>query len=225
MRNRLTLYISVALSTLVVSTYALALEPATNHYRNQIIHFYNLNSIKNLSLLPIKGYQQTEDYTCGPAAIMALMHYYGMLKDSQMNKATELKIAKEMGTNPQIGTTPQQMVTWLKSHGFKVTQGENGTIEMLQNNLKLGIPTLVEWIDWGGHWVNVAGYHAKGKNYHEDKDTIFFADPSAHFANTKSIYGLTTINPDRFNAMWFDAQLFNPGHIVKGIYIIAVPAK
>lgn len=215
---------------LIFSTTNIAMEttagtPANDHYRQKIARFFGFNSTKNFTLLNVRGYQQTEDYTCGPSAIMSLMNYYGMLKDSQMNKEEELKIAKEMGTNQDVGTSPQQMVTWLENHGFQVKLGDNGTVTQLQENLKKGIPTLVEWIDWGGHWEVVTGYNAVGETANEDKDTILFANPSAHFenANTKYINGITAFNPDRFASMWFDAQYFNPGHLVKGIYIIAVP--
>ncbi len=198
---------------------------ALDKHRNEVAHFYGLKSVKNFILLPIKGYQQTEDYTCGPASVMSLMNYYGMLSSKQMNKTTELKIAKEMGTTKEVGTSPQQIINWLEHHGFEVKSGENGTVSMLQDNLKKGIPTIVEWIDWGGHWEVVTGYNAVGKTSDEDKDTIFFANPSAHFenANIKFINGITIFNPDRFASMWFDAQYFNPGHLVKGIYIVAVP--
>ena len=197
----------------------------SNQYSSHIAHFYGLKSDKNLTILNVKGYQQTEDYTCGPASIMSLMYYYGMLKDKEMNHETEVRIAKEMGTSEDSGTTPMRMATWLKQHGFDVQSGENGTLDMLQANLKKGIPTIVEWVDWGGHWVVTTGYDVGGKKPSDDKDTIFFADPSAHFDNVKYINGVTTFNPDRFASMWFDAQYFNPGHLVKGIYIVAVPKK
>lgn len=217
----------LTVALLLFSLSAFALHENPDSYRNKIAHFYGLKSAKNLTLLKVKGFQQTEDYTCGPAAAMSLMSYYGMLKDSEINKATELKIAKEMGTTTKTGTSPQQMVTWLAHHGFEVTSGENGTIAMLQENLKKGVPTIVEWIDWGGHWVVVTGYDARGKTPQEDKDTIFFADPSARYqnANIKFINGITIFNPDRFDSMWFDAQYFNPGHVVRGIYIVAVPRE
>ncbi|MDR3491832.1 MAG: C39 family peptidase [Gammaproteobacteria bacterium] len=194
-------------------------------YRSQVAHFYGIKHTKNLTLLKIKGYQQTEDYTCAPAAVMSLMHYYGKLTDNEMNKITELKIAHEMHTSKETGTTAKQIVNWLKTHGFDVVSGEHGTIDMLKNNLQKGIPTLVEWIDWGGHWELVTGYDAEGKTYDDDKDTLFFTDPSAHFDNVKYMNGITMINPDRFADMWFDMQHFNSGRIERGVYIVAVPKK
>ena len=49
----------------------------------------------------------------------------------------------------------------LNQHNFKVTWGENGSLDMLRGNLARGVPTLVEWIDWGGHWVIVVGYDTR----------------------------------------------------------------
>lgn len=173
----------------------------------------------------MQAYQQTEDYTCGPAAVMSLMRYYGLLEDKQLTKKTELNIAKEMGTTKELGSSPQQMANWLKNNGFNVKTGLNGTLTLLQKNLSKHIPTLVEWIDWGGHWVIVTGYQAARKKSKQAQGLIFFADPSARYNNENTPHGITTFNPDRFVSMWFDAQFFNPGHLVKGVYIVAVPKK
>ncbi|MDR3477671.1 MAG: peptidase C39 family protein [Gammaproteobacteria bacterium] len=194
------------------------------HYKQFIASFYHLQP-KNLDLLAVNGYQQTTEYTCGPAAVMSLLHYYGLLSDTDMNHKTELKIATEMGTSDKTGTSPQQIVKWLKEHGFTVTAGENGSLTMLRDNLKKGIPTLVEWMDWGGHWVVVTGYETRGKTPSDDLDTILLADPAAITTHEKTTHGIISFNPDRFDNMWFDAQFFNPGHLVKGVYIIAVPTK
>jgi len=186
-------------------------------------NLYELKHSKNLSYLPIKGYQQTEEYSCGPAMVMSLLRYYHKLSAAEMTKATELRIAKEMGTSLDTGTSPQQIIRWLKRYGFKVKVGTGGNLALLQHNLRQGIPTLVEWIDWGGHWVIVAGYYQGGTTLDAGKDTIFFADSAAHYANVTNPDGITAFNADRFNSMWFDAQYFKPGHIVKGIYIVATP--
>ncbi|MGQ4004888.1 C39 family peptidase [Francisellaceae bacterium CB300] len=184
-----------------------------------IVKTFNLSSDKNIKMLNIKDYQQTTDITCGPAAVMSLLHYYGMLKDSDMNSKTELRIAKEMGTNEEYGTTLKQMTDWLKKQGYEVKYGNKGDIKLLYKNLDAGIPVLVDWIDWGGHWDLVSGYQKLGEAVDDDKDTMFMTDPAVHFNNVKTIYGLTAINPDRFQEMWQDSEG------VKGIYIIAYPKE
>jgi len=194
-----------------------------NLYRNQVAHFYGLKSSNNFTLLKIKGYQQTEDYTSAPAAVMALMNYYEKLPDSEMNKETELKIAAEMGISKSKGSSLQKIIKWLKKHDFKVTSGENGTIDLLKENIQKNIPTIIEWVDWGGNWVIASGYDTEDKSYIDNKDTILLTDPRASSNNVKYMNGITTINPNRFASMWFDMKYSKHSHLVKGVYIVAVP--
>ncbi|MGA7615172.1 MAG: C39 family peptidase [Thermoanaerobaculia bacterium] len=164
-------------------------------------------------MLPLRAYQQTTSYTCGPASLLTLLHYYGRDGD-------EMKIANEAHCTADKGTSPGHMVEWLEGNGFDVTWGEHGSLEMLRDNLDQNIPTLVEWIDYGGHWVIVVGYDTKGTVSDRD-DVIYFADPADGHDGDRD--GLTSFNARRFNAMWFDAFLFE--HPMFKVYITAVPHR
>ncbi len=166
-----------------------------------------------LTLLPLRAYQQTTSYTCGPATLITLLRFYHRDGD-------EMTIAKEAKCTPGKGTNPQNMVAWLEGHGFDVKWGEKGTLEMLRENLAKGIPTIVEWIDYGGHWVTVVGYDTMGTESPRD-DVIYFADPADGVDGTRD--GLTSFNARRFNAMWFDAFLFD--RPMFKVYITAVPKE
>ena len=177
------------------------------------LNFDGLKSSESLTLLDLRAYQQTTSYTCGPCSVLTLMNYYGQ-------KGDEMNIAEEMGTSKKKGTNPKQMVTWLENNGYDVEWAENGSIERLRENLKKGIPTIVEWIDWGGHWVVCVGYDDRGTKEKTD-DVIIFADPSdSHDDNPD---GITYFNAVRFSYMWFDAFLFD--RPMNKIYITAVPKK
>lgn len=166
---------------------------------------------EHLTILPLRAYQQTTSYTCGPAALITLLQYYG--RDGK-----ELEIADEAGCTKGRGTTPQGMVGWLESHGFDVAWGEQGSLDLIRKNLERKVPTLVEWIDYGGHWVLAVGYDDKGTETDRD-DVIYFADPADGHDGTRD--GLTSFNARRFNAMWFDAFLFDKPMFK--VYITAVP--
>lgn len=227
MQLRQTLYILVAMTCLTCTACVNRFQAVNDNnvnqiYAKKIAAFYGLPSSNNLKILNIKGYQQTENMTCGPSAVMSVLLYYHKLTPEQMNKKTELKIAREMGTNSKFGTTPKQMATWLSKHGFNVKYGQNGTIAMIRNELNKGVPVLVEWVDWGGHWVVASGYDQQGRKMEDDKDTLFLADPAVHWDNIRYTDGMNTINPDRFESMWLDI-LFHDGHQTKGIYVIATP--
>ena len=177
--------------------------------------------------LGVRGYQQTTDYTCAPAAVMSLLHWYKLLPDKELNAQTEMRIAREMGTrdmqSPQPGTTTEEIVKWLDSNGFVVLAGQDGTLELVRSYLNKGIPVLVEWIDWGGHWVVATGYHAAYESPAKGPDTIFFADPASHWSNPNNPDGISSFNAWRFRDMWFDVQYLNPGQITRNVYIVAVP--
>jgi len=164
------------------------------------------------TMLPIAAFQQTTEYTCGPAAVVTLLGYYGI-------KGDEMTIAKEMGTSSTCGTSLPQMVSWLRANNFKVDSGQGGTLEMIRANLDKKIPVLIEWSDWGGHWVLAVGYDTRNTADLMD-DVIIFADPYDRHDDRKD--GIDWFNAQRFYYMWYDALLF--GKVMKRIYIIAVPS-
>lgn len=159
----------------------------------------------------IDSYQQTTEYTCGPAAVITLLRYYGKTGD-------EMTIANEMGTSTITGTNPGQMTGWLNNHGFNAYWCENGTLDSLRDNLANNIPTLVEWSDWGGHWVLVIGYDTRNTESISD-DVIIFADPYDRHDDNNN--GITWFNAGRFYYMWYDALLF--GSVMQKVHIKAIP--
>ncbi len=164
-----------------------------------------------LTLLNVVSYQQTTEYSCGPASVVTLLNYYG-------KNGNEMQIANEMGTSTTNGTRPEQMTDWLNKNGFNAEWSENGTLEMLRENLSNKKPTLVEWSDWGGHWVVVVGYDTRNTDILDD-DVIIFADPYDRHDDDPD--GFDWFNAQRFYYMWYDARLF--GKYMSRIYIDANP--
>lgn len=214
---------SLALAVLISGGASAAPQPSSVSAAN----YYEMKPNPWFVSLGVKGFQQTTEYTCGPAAVMSLLHWYKLLSDKELNAETELRIAREMGTgdmkSPRPGTTTEQMVSWLEQNGFEVSSGNDGSLELVRRYLNKGIPVLVEWIDWGGHWVVATGYHAAYESPAKGPDTIFFADPSSHWANPNNPDGISSFNAWRFRDMWFDVQYLSPGKISRNVYIIAIP--
>lgn len=190
-------------------------------------NYYELKPSEYFVSLGVKGYQQTTTYTCGPAAAMSLLRWYNVLSDADLNSTTEMRIAQEMNTgspdSSHPGTMAPKIVEFLEKNGFDATWGLNGSLEMIRDNLKKGIPTIVEWSDWGGHWVVVTGYYAGSQAPEKGHDTIFFADSGTHWINVNNPSGITSFNADRFYYMWYDALYSDK--ISKGVYVTAVPHK
>jgi hypothetical protein len=185
-----------------------------------------LNSNSNRVLLNANSYQQTTSYTCGPAVIMSLMQHYGKLSSADMNKKTEMQYANEMGTTSE-GTSQTNMVNWLENHGFNVQSGQDVSIDMLLDNLRRHIPTIIVWNDWGGHALLVIGYYQQGSSSDNDKDVLFFVDPSSNsdiVENNKTVYGINAVSPNQLTFNQFNARyFFNPSHTAVGLYIVATP--
>ncbi|MDD4653737.1 MAG: hypothetical protein PHQ34_16060, partial [Methanothrix sp.] len=84
-----------------------------------------LSTSSNIDFISgLRSYQQTTDYTCGPAVLLSLAGFYGF-PDFEQDAQTEMRIAGELGTrdlNSSLpGTKPQEMVDWLLRNGFNAS--------------------------------------------------------------------------------------------------------
>jgi len=165
--------------------------------------FYRMDNTDSRTILPhFATYQQTTDYTCGPAALLMAAYYRGVLLN-------ELEIAKATGANKKTGTSTEQMVHYLKNTGWKVrsslTEPEIATLHFLKHQIKNGNPVMVEWVDWAGHWQVAIGYDDVGTPAEVSDDVLIMADPydtSDHLQD-----GYAIVQADRFQSMWFDHDL------------------
>ena len=166
---------------------------------------------RNAVTLNCGVYLQTTPYTCGPAAVMTLMHCFGMLSSRDMNARTEMRIAAEMGAIPgeQGGTTLSQVSDWLEAHGFSVEEGQHITTDRIIANIRQGIPTLIEF---SRHWMLAKGYNPGNT---PQNDEIIFSDSS---------HNINIIKRDVIDSMWAESMLSPSSRFMSpGRYIVAVP--
>ena len=193
--------------------------PAPRYYTG--IDFDTLKSDDHLTVIPLKSFrQQVTNYSCGAVAAMTVMSYYG--RPVNNTDAGEILIAHEMNRNvsEKTGINPEQMTSWFNRNGWNASWHTGGSRDLLLANLKAGIPTIVEWIDWGGHWVVVVGYDTRGTDTVWD-DVIIFADSVD--CHDDRVDGITYANYGDFDAMWFDAHYF-PANMQDRVYVVAAPA-
>lgn len=165
----------------------------------------------------LKCYQQTMDYTCGPAPLMSVAAFY-KTPGISLNRETEMRIAAEAGArDPKNlapgeapGLSPESVMAWLSTHGLRAElsfdeTGDYSGLSRLRNNIRKGIPSLVLWIGYGEHWAIAVGYDDRGTPETAD-DVIIFADP----ADTCDDYqdGYTFVNADKFYWCWFDVLYY-----------------
>lgn len=180
--------------------------------------FYNMKSGGSLTLLEhYKTYQQTTEYTCGPAAALTVVaHFKGAPIDD------ELKMAKIMGTGKPTsfcpGTDTKSMSKYFLGLGWTVhssmanknmTPKDYGAFKkFVLGNLQRNVPIMVENIDWGGHWRVIIGYDDMG-DAEDGNDVLIVADPYDTTDHLQDGYGI--VPAERFFYMWFDAHLFQKG--------------
>lgn len=122
--------------------------------------------------LPVPSSKQTTDYTCGPAALRAVLKYYG-LEDHN-----EDKLADDMGTTFLDGTDIPGFKQWAKKNNLNVVT-KSMTVDDVKNYIGKGIPVILNIQAWGeledysneydwGHYVVAIGYN---------KDKFVIEDP------------------------------------------------
>jgi hypothetical protein len=202
---------------------------AQEYSKSKYNYYPPLEKLKNkpgLTIMKIPAYQQTTDYTCGPATLLTLAnHFYP--DDYPKSKNIEMQIAQEAGTRDMThdfpGTKPDEMLQWLNNHDFKATltfekTGDGTALLKLKGYIEGGTPVIVEWSDWGGHWVIAIGYDTRNTEELLD-DIIIFADPYDHHDDAAD--GYSFFNAVRFYWMWYDALFF--GELTSRTMIVAMP--
>ena len=152
-------------------------------------------------------YQQTRENTCGPAAGLTVLYYYGE------TGYTEASLAVEMKTRPYpIGTNPKDMLAFFERLGWEtdssLTRPRFDDYAAFQQfaweNLQKGIPIMVENVEWGGHWRVIIGYDTMGTETTLD-DVLIMADPYDTCDHKQD--GYVVNNGEKFYAMWFDHSM------------------
>ena len=211
-------FIGALLSMLLVGTTCAAEEdssgaaaaPAEINHADSIYYahpdFYNMPSIDTRIILPhYPTYQQTTEYSCGNAAALTVLHYYG---NRDFDEAT---LIKRMKTKPRVGTSLSNMVKFFRDIGWKVQSSldrakmdKDAFQKFVVRNLAAGRPIIVENVEWGGHWRVIIGIDTMGTDDTYD-DVLIFADSydtSDHLQD-----GYTIGSLDRFYSMWFDHSM------------------
>lgn len=106
-------------------------------------------------------FAQDKEYTCGPASLQMVFHYFG--KNLTQD---EIEIVSE--TSPTEGTLTHKMAEAASHVGLHAYEKENGTIDELITFIDREIPVILNFMDVpqdSGHFATLVGY--------ADTDLIF----------------------------------------------------
>ena len=153
-------------------------ERSSRYYK--VNDYYNMKSGKGLHIIPeFRTYQQTTEYSCGPAAAIMVMDHYGK---SEYN---ELEICELAGTDTEKGTSVEGLAGFFEGMGWDVeanadTERRFETAEDAERffieKIDDGTPVMVNWVDWVGHWQVVIGIDVCNRLSPFD-DVLIMADP------------------------------------------------
>lgn len=157
-------------------------------------------------LLPVPDTRQSVTYSCGAAALQAVLMYYG-------EEFIESELMQKLGTTDN-GTNPRDIVRVARAEGFNAELRENLTIADLEASVARGVPVIIAaqawredkdtpWKDrWeDGHYMVVIG---------TDQDNVYFEDPSILGSKGK-------IPRQEFMDRWHDVD--EKPYIQSGIFI------
>ena len=150
------------------------------------------------ALLPVPLVSQARPWSCGAAALMAALLYFGVYDDP------ESTLDAALGVTPEEGTRVDSIVAEARRYGLQADAHVGLTLEDLERGLSRGdvvIVALQAWAtsavtdwraDWeDGHYVVVVGV---------SRDRVYVMDPSV-----RTGYGYLT--RDQFVQRWHDYDL------------------
>ena len=165
--------------------------------------YYSMQSKGSLHLIPrFRTYQQTTEYTCGCACALMVLDYFGIRDHNEM------EIAEACGTDETKGTSVEGLSAFFRSLGFEVDDhtdtelrfaGIGEAESFFVESVDAGIPVMVDWVDWAGHWQVVIGIDTMGGSSPYD-DVLILADPYDITDHKQDGYYIFPLG--RFYDMW-----------------------
>lgn len=205
--------------------------PDTKYFA--INDYYNMESEGTLHILNnFETYQQSTEYTCGPSSAYMVLNWF----DGDIDKYDEMTIADMSETSSTVGVGPDGIEKFFSEIGWyteKYANDEAGAFdneedplaafeEFCIKNIDNGVPIMVDWIDWDGHWQVIVGIDTCGEDNPSD-DVLILADPydtSDHWQD-----GYYTYSAERFFYTWHEGACTGKSNPYINPYVIAMPQE
>ena len=143
--------------------------------------WYDAESTDTLTLL--EGFQTTQqvtEWTCGPSSALMVSNWFGMNDEG----LTEIDLARmRQGGEPGATLVDGELEifdTLNADYGqdwvsFSMRDYSGAVGDLIPEVLAQGIPMLIAWDEWGGHWQVIIGYDDMGTEATQD-DVLVLAD-------------------------------------------------
>lgn len=188
--------------------------------------FYHMESDESLHILShFETYQQTTEYTCGAACALMVLNWF------QAKRYHEKMVGQLVESVPGRGTSVENLADFFDLIGWNVeyhakTDLKFKTVKEFEQSvisyIDRGIPIMVDWVDWSGHWQVIIGVDTCGTDIPYD-DVLIFADPydvTDHFQD-----GYYTFPLSRFFGMWMEGACAGKDDPYRQPFVIAYPKE
>ena len=186
--------------------------------------YYHMKSDESLHILShFETYQQTTEFTCGAACALMVLNWYGA------KRYHELAVSQLIESHPTKGSTVENIADFFDLIGWEVehhasTDLKFDSLESFEASvidyIDRGIPIMVDWVDWAGHWQVIIGIDPCGTDTPYD-DVLIFADPydiTDHFQDGYYIFPLS-----RFYGMWREGPCAEKDNPYRQPFVVAHP--
>lgn len=160
-----------------------------------------LNSLTTLPegfLSGIPDVRQSTNYSCGAAALQAVLSYYGVDK-------RERDLMDMLKTSPEAGTSPDNIVRVARELGFRAEPRENLKYEDLEEAYRDGVPVICDIQAWT---AAPPGNQAWAEDWEDGHYVVLLgADPQFIYVEDPSLLGTRGIIPKpEFLDRWHDYE-------------------
>lgn len=165
--------------------------------------YFNMKSDTTLHILhQFQTYQQTTEYTCGAASALMVLNWFGQKQYHEKAVAALLETHCTRGSSVESIADLFQLLGWNvdfhTSTDLKFQSLESAE-QAIIDYIDRGIPIMVDWVDWVGHWQVLIGIDTCGTDTPYD-DVLIFADP--YDVTDHKQDGYYTYPLGRFFGMW-----------------------
>ncbi len=183
--------------------------------------WYNADSSDTLVLLHnFQTTQQVTEWTCGPSSALMVANWFGK-KDDHM---TELDLAQLRQGGAEGATLVNGELEIFQNlnaeYGqdwvtFSMRDYTGWVGDLIPELLEQGIPMLIAWDEWGGHWQVIIGYDSMGTEATQD-DVLVLADA----------YDTTDHNQDGYMLESYERLIYGWTFRMDedGAFVVAYPA-
>ncbi|MBR2974821.1 MAG: C39 family peptidase [Clostridia bacterium] len=186
----------------------------------KFVDYYNMKSTSSRVMLTnYRAYQQTMASSCGIAATMSVLNYYGHDIVGTYNEIALVDKYHELNTNEPnikgVGTTRFGLQKMLQHYGFDATitpyekEGDiyfdtyQAFVAWAKDGLSKGMPLTICFKPHSGHWEVIIGYDDMGTPYVYD-DVVVLADPHDTFDHYQD--GYNTLSAMTFYSQWYNGN-------------------